>query len=190
MTNYQFFFNCRLLNTLKICNWVIHLDDISKTLKTIGKSLRNSPISHLKIDGIVVLDRPKKKRCESTFIQCLISSLPLLRWMGISLSGKKEDQVTAIASAVTDLKGLEIEIKYINNALINTQIIIHIILIYFCRLSESTIEQAKLMAQVISVDGKFDIKVSTFGTSSGILIHAEKCGIKSLNRKNKDKEHT
>lgn len=52
------------------------------------------------------------------------------------------------------------------------------------RLSESTIDGARLMAQAISLDVKFDVRVSTFGTSSGILIHAEKMGNKSLNRKN------
>ncbi|KAI9578222.1 hypothetical protein GQX74_015108 [Glossina fuscipes] len=156
-----------LLNTLKMCNWVIHFDDMTKALKCISKAVRNSPISHLKLDGISVLDRPKKKRCEALFMHCFITTLPHLRWMGISLSGKKEDQVTAIGNAVLDLKGLEIEIK----------------------LSESTIDQAKLMAQVISLDGKFDIKVSTFGTSSGILIHAERCGVKSLTRKTKDKDY-
>ncbi|XP_037946372.1 uncharacterized protein LOC119678555 isoform X2 [Teleopsis dalmanni] len=165
----QFFNNLHthfgLLNTLKICNWIIHFDDFSRTIKAIAKSIRNSPISHLKLDGISVLDRPKKTRSESALINCFISSLPHLRWMGISLSGKKEDQITAIGNAVLDLKGTEIEIK----------------------LSESTIEQAKLMAQAISVDGKFDIKVSTFGTSSGILIHAEKSGMKSLSRKTKEK---
>lgn len=50
-------------------------------------------------------------------------------------------------------------------------------------LSESTIEGARLMAQAISLDNKFDVRVSTFGTSSGILIHAEKSGTKSLSRK-------
>lgn len=40
------------------------------------------------------------------------------------------------------------------------------------------------MAQAISLDSKFDVRVSTFGTSSGILIHAEKMGNKSLNRRN------
>ncbi|XP_055851155.1 uncharacterized protein LOC129915572 [Episyrphus balteatus] len=153
-----------LLNTLKICNWVVHFDDVSRTLKAISKCIRNSPISHLKVDGISVLDRPRKHRIESHFIHCFISSLPLLRWLGISLSGKKEDQITAMGNSVLDLKGYEIDIK----------------------LSESTIEHAKLMAQAISLDGKFDIKVSTFGTSSGILIHAEKSGTKSLTRKNKD----
>ncbi|XP_055908357.1 uncharacterized protein LOC129943132 [Eupeodes corollae] len=153
-----------LLNTLKICNWVVHFDDVSRTLKAISKCIRNSPISHLKVDGISVLDRPRKHRIESHFIHCFISSLPLLRWLGISLAGKKEDQITAMGNSVLDLKGYEIDIK----------------------LSESTIEHAKLMAQAISLDGKFDIKVSTFGTSSGILIHAEKSGTKSLTRKNKD----
>lgn len=52
------------------------------------------------------------------------------------------------------------------------------------RLSESTIDGARLMAQAISLDSKFDVRVSTFGTSSGILIHAEKMGNKSLNRRN------
>lgn len=53
------------------------------------------------------------------------------------------------------------------------------------RLSDSTIDGARLIAQAISLDSKFDVRVSTFGTSSGnILIHAEKMGNKSLNRRN------
>lgn len=56
--------------------------------------------------------------------------------------------------------------------------------IYIYRLSESTIDGARLMAQAISLDSKFDVRVSTFGTSSGILIHAEKIGNKSLSRRN------
>lgn len=51
------------------------------------------------------------------------------------------------------------------------------------RLSDSSIENARLLAQTIGLDGKFDIRVSTFGTSSGILVHAEKTGTKSLSRK-------
>lgn len=96
-----------------MCNWIIHFDELPKTVKTIGKALRNSPISHLKLDGICVLDRPRKKRCEVNLIHCFISTLSNLRWMGISLSGKKDDQINAIGNAVTELKGSEIEIKYI-----------------------------------------------------------------------------
>lgn len=40
------------------------------------------------------------------------------------------------------------------------------------------------MAHAISLDSKFDVRVSTFGTSSGILIHAEKMSNKNVNRKN------
>lgn len=59
------------------------------------------------------------------------------------------------------------------------------LLTYFAihRLSESTIEHARLMAQAISLDTKFDVRVSTFGTSSGILVHAEKPSTKSLSRR-------
>lgn len=92
---------------------MVHFDDLNKTLKTISKSIRNSPITHLKLDGISVLDRPRKQRIESQFVHTFLSSLPLLRWLGISLSGKKEDQVMAIGSAVQDLKGCEIDIKYV-----------------------------------------------------------------------------
>lgn len=42
------------------------------------------------------------------------------------------------------------------------------------------------MTQSLSLDGKFDIRVSTFGTSSNILVHVEKIGVKSLSRKHKD----
>lgn len=94
-----------------MCNWVIHFDEMSKSLKCIGKAMRNSAISHLKLDGITILERPKKRRNEAAFLHCFITALPHLRWLGISLSGKKEDQVTAMGNAVVDLKGSEIEIK-------------------------------------------------------------------------------
>ena len=42
------------------------------------------------------------------------------------------------------------------------------------------------MTQAVGLDGKFDIRVSTFGTSTGILVHAEKSGTKSLTRKTKE----
>lgn len=104
---------CSLLNTLKICNWVIHFDDLNKTLKIISKCIRNSPLTHMKLDGVSVLDRPRKQRIESQFIHTFVSSLPLLRWLGISMSGKKEDQIIAIGNALMDLKGHEIDIKYV-----------------------------------------------------------------------------
>lgn len=100
-----------MLNTLKMCNWILHLDDASKTIKTIAKSLKNSPLSHVKVDGISVMDLPKKTRIEPSFIHILLSSLSALRWLGISLAGKKDEQITAIGNAVLDIKGLEIDIR-------------------------------------------------------------------------------
>lgn len=100
-----------MLNTLKMCNWIFHLDDVSKTLKTISKYLRNSPLSHVKTDGISVLDRSKKLRIEPQFLHTLLSSLAGLRWLGISLAGKKDEQIVAIGNSVLDLRGFEIDIR-------------------------------------------------------------------------------
>lgn len=81
-----------MLNTLKMCNWIIHLDDATRTMKTISKALRNSPLSHVKIDGISVLDRSKKTRIEPAFFHVLLSSLNSLRWFGCSL-GMHSDSI-------------------------------------------------------------------------------------------------
>lgn len=94
-----------------MCNWILHLDDASKTLKTISKALRNSPLSHVKIDGISVMDRAKKTKIEAAFMHTLLSSLNSLRWFGCSLAGKKDDQITAIGNAVLDIRGNEIDIR-------------------------------------------------------------------------------
>lgn len=104
-------FSNSMLNTLKMCNWILHLDDSTKTLKTISKCLRNSPLSHIKTDGISVLDRPKKTRIEPQFLHSLLSALQGLRWLGISLAGKKDEQIVAIGNSVLDLKGYEIDIR-------------------------------------------------------------------------------
>lgn len=100
-----------MLNTLKMCNWIMHLDDAGKTLKMVSKCLRNSPLSHVKIDGISVLDRPKKSRIEPQFVQAIIGALPALRWMGLSLAGKKDEQIVALGNAVLELRGYEIDIR-------------------------------------------------------------------------------
>ncbi|XP_058464840.1 uncharacterized protein LOC131438680 [Malaya genurostris] len=149
------------LNTLKICNWIIHLDDAPRTLKVISKLFKSSPISHIKLDGIIVLDRPKKQRIESLFMHALLGSLPQLRWMGITVTGLSEAQITAIGTYCADIRGSEIDV----------------------RLCDSTIENARIMTHSLGLDGKFDIRVSTFGTSNSILIHIEKTSTKSLSRK-------
>ncbi|XP_065074702.1 uncharacterized protein LOC135698583, partial [Ochlerotatus camptorhynchus] len=149
------------LNTLKICNWIVHLDDVNRTLKAVSKLFKSSPMSHVKVDGIIVLDRPKKQRIESQFMHALLASLPQLRWLGLTMAGMNEEQIAALGTYCADIRGMEIDI----------------------RLCESTIESARLMTHPLGLDGKFDIRVSTFGTSNSILVHIEKTSTKSLSRK-------
>ncbi|EAT41262.1 AAEL007079-PA [Aedes aegypti] len=149
------------LNTLKICNWIVHLDDVNRTMKSISKLFKSSPLSHVKIDGIIVLDRPKKQRIESMFMHALLGSLPQLRWLGITTAGMSDEQIGALGTYCADIRGMEIDI----------------------RLCDSTIENARLMTHPLGLDGKFDIRVSTFGTSNSILVHIEKTSTKSLSRK-------
>lgn len=99
------------LNTLKICNWIIHLDDAKKTLKTVSKAFKNSPISHIKMDGISIMDRPKKQHIVPQFMQILLTTLPQLRWMGITLAGMNDEQIQLIGSSLADFKGMEIDIR-------------------------------------------------------------------------------
>lgn len=107
-------FHFRLLNTLKICNWIIHLDDATKTFKAISKALKSSTISHIKIDGISVLDRNKKHRVEPQFLQTLLSSVPMLRWISVSLSGVSEEQMSFIGNSIGDIKSNEIDIRWVH----------------------------------------------------------------------------
>lgn len=109
--NVSFFINYSMLNTLKMCNWILHLDEATKTMKTVSKALKNSSLSHVKIDGISIMDRPKKIRIEPLFIHMLLASISSLRWLGVSLAGKKDEQITAIGNAVLDIKGYEIDIR-------------------------------------------------------------------------------
>ncbi|XP_053672008.1 uncharacterized protein LOC128722185 [Anopheles nili] len=149
------------LNTLKMCNWIIHLDEAARTLKAMAKLLKSSPLSHVKLDSIVVMDRPKKQRIEPQFLHAFLANLPLLRWLGITLHGLNDEQITTLGNYCGDMRGIEIDV----------------------RLSDSTIENARLMTSSLGMDGKFDIRVSTFGTSNSILIHIEKTATKSLSRK-------
>lgn len=94
-----------------MCNWIIHLDEPSKTVKIVSKLLRISPISHIKLDGISVLDRTKKLKIENIFYHALFSSLPKLRWMGLSLTGMNEAQISSIGKCIYYFKGKEIDIR-------------------------------------------------------------------------------
>ena len=100
-----------MLHTLKICNWIVHLDDAAKTLKSISKGLKSCTISHMKIDGVSVMDRPKKQRIEAQFMQTILSSMPMLRWISMSLAGISEEQMAFIGNSIGDIKSNEIDIR-------------------------------------------------------------------------------
>lgn len=94
-----------------MCNWILHLDDKIRTLKMVSKVLKSSTITHLKLDGISVMDRPKKQRIESQLIHTILTSIPHLRWCEISLSGYNEEQIATIGSAICYIRGNEIDIR-------------------------------------------------------------------------------
>lgn len=94
-----------------MCNWIIHLEDPVKALKAISKALRGSPLSHLKLDLISVVDKARKQRIESQLIAMLISSLPALRWLGLSLLGMTEAQILTVGSALLELRSNEIDLR-------------------------------------------------------------------------------
>ncbi|KAJ6638733.1 hypothetical protein Bhyg_11471 [Pseudolycoriella hygida] len=135
ITNFFHFLSahCRLLNTLKICNWVLQLDEPVRSLKTVSRYLRKCCICHMKVDGIAVLEASKKTPIENQFIQVLTTSLEKLRWFGISLAGKSDDQITDIGKAISYFKSFEIDI----------------------RLTDSTIDSARLLAQTINLEVTF-----------------------------------
>lgn len=90
---------------------MLHLDDANRTLKLISKYLKKCSISHVKIDGIMVLDRPRKLRIEQLLVRAFIKALPNLRWLGLSLTGKRNEQITSIGNSLRMIKGNVIDIR-------------------------------------------------------------------------------
>lgn len=94
-----------------MCNWIIHLEDPVKAFKAISKAIRGSPLSHIKVDLISVVDKTRKQRIESQLIATLISSLPSLRWLGLSLLGMTEAQILTVGNSLLELKSNEIDLR-------------------------------------------------------------------------------
>lgn len=90
---------------------MLHLDDAKRTLKLVSKYLEKCSLNHLKIDGIMVLDRPKKLRMEHSFVHSILTALPNLRWLGLSLTGKKSEQIASIGNSLRLIKGNVIDIR-------------------------------------------------------------------------------
>lgn len=160
---------------------MLHLDDAKRTLNQVSKYLKKCSINHIKIDGILVLDRPKKLRIEQLFVHVLITALPNLRWLGLSLTGKRYQQITSIGNSLRLIKGNVIDIRqllliYIYIGMKSKTVIT---LINFHRLSDSCIDSARHLAQSIGHANKFEVRVSTFGTSSGILVQVIRINTKN-----------
>lgn len=101
----------RQLVTLKVCNWILHLDDANRTLRSLTRLLRRSGLRHLKADGISVLDRPRKQRIEHRFLNSFLAAVRQLRWLEISLAGKRDEQIVACGEAMQRMQSDAIDIK-------------------------------------------------------------------------------
>lgn len=101
----------RNLASLKLCNWILHLDDPARTFRTLLKYLRLSHLSHIKVDGVSVLDRTRKVRVEHQFLDTFLRGVQRLRWLEISLAGKRDEQIVAIGQSITRMRCDEIDIK-------------------------------------------------------------------------------
>lgn len=112
MCHFVFPPNHRQLTTLKLCNWILHLDDAARTFRTLAKCLRHSTLNHIKADGVSVLDRPRKVRIEQLLLNTFLVALRRLRWLEISLAGKRDEQIVAIGESIMRMKCDEIDIKY------------------------------------------------------------------------------
>jgi hypothetical protein len=85
---------------------------ITKFLTDLKTILKSSALSHVTVDGINIVFGPKKIRSESKFLHIIISTLPFLRWIGISLLGINEEQIKYIGNSIRDMKSNEIDIRY------------------------------------------------------------------------------
>jgi hypothetical protein len=87
------------------------LEDTPKTLKLVAKSLKNSTLSHIKVDGISLLDKAKKTKMEYQLMHTILSSVPALRWMGASLAGMSEDHIVLFGNAISEIRGPELDMR-------------------------------------------------------------------------------
>lgn len=90
---------------------MLHLDEAARTLRSLGAMLRHSRLRHIKADGVSVLDRVHQQRCEQLLLRTFLVALRELRWLEISLGGKRDEQIVAIGAAIVRMKADEIDIK-------------------------------------------------------------------------------
>ncbi|XP_016837817.1 uncharacterized protein LOC100677826 isoform X2 [Nasonia vitripennis] len=102
------FFGClgssfRGLQSLRINFWRVSLDESEKTLRQVGKQLRNClSLSFLKASGLVVTDSSKKTRQEHGLIQAFLGNLHSLAWLCLDGVELTESQATAVGKCLRE----------------------------------------------------------------------------------------
>lgn len=91
----------RSLQTLRLGNWRIKLDEPERSLRSVGRSLRLCSLSHLRADGLVVTDSGKAP-IEHSFLQTAVASLGLLTWLAVEGVPLHPHQAAAFGRAVRD----------------------------------------------------------------------------------------
>ncbi|XP_026676231.1 uncharacterized protein LOC103505029 [Diaphorina citri] len=119
----------RKLQSLKLSNWRMSLDDYEKTLKQVGRYLKICSISYLKLNHIIVKDNSTKgTSLEHYFIQTVISSLNYLTWLSIMGVVLTPGQGSIIGKTIRDKYcGTLLEISVKNIPIESIKSIIHVL---------------------------------------------------------------
>lgn len=91
----------RSLQTLRLGNWRIKLDEPEKSLRAVGKALRSCSLSHLRVDGMLVMDS-NKTPLEHAFLQTAVANLGLLTWLAMENVALQPQQAVALGRAVRE----------------------------------------------------------------------------------------
>ncbi|XP_075222763.1 uncharacterized protein LOC142325204 isoform X2 [Lycorma delicatula] len=73
----------RTLQSLKISNWRVSLEDCERSLRTIGRCLKTCSLSYLKLNGLIVTDSIHRTSLEHLLLQTCVANLNYLSWMSI-----------------------------------------------------------------------------------------------------------
>lgn len=102
------FFSClatsfRGLQSLRINFWRVTLDESDRSLRQVGKQLRNcTSLSFLKASGLVVTDSAKKSRQEHGLIQAFVANLHSLAWLSLDGVELTESQAASIGKCLRE----------------------------------------------------------------------------------------
>ncbi|XP_058792154.1 uncharacterized protein LOC131664796 isoform X2 [Phymastichus coffea] len=112
------FFGClsthfRGLQSLRINFWRITLEDSERTLRQVGKHLRNSScLSFVKASGLFVADAVKKARVEHGLIQAFLANLGCLQWLCLDGVELAEMQAASVGKCLRErFAGTHLEVS-------------------------------------------------------------------------------